>query len=62
MLWTLLPKRKVTHAHPAVTIEDYALYFGLDLQDIQAGRASRICVGDSRRGRQPRGDRDSRDH
>lgn len=44
MLWTLLPKRKVTHAHAAVTIEDYARYFGLDPQDIQAGRASRICV------------------
>lgn len=44
MLWTLLPKRKVTHAHAAVTIEDYARYFALDPKDIQAGRASRICV------------------
>lgn len=44
MLWSLLPKRRVTHAHAGVAIEDHAQFFGLDPQEIQAGRDSRICV------------------
>lgn len=44
MLWTLLPKRSVIHAHEAVPVEEYARHFGLDAQAVQTGRASRICV------------------
>jgi poly-beta-1,6-N-acetyl-D-glucosamine biosynthesis protein PgaD len=44
LLWTLLPRRQVTQSHAVDTIEDYARYFGLAVQEIAAGRESRICV------------------
>lgn len=44
LLWTLLPTRKLTHAHGVHTLEDYAEQFDLDEDEIIAGRASRICV------------------
>jgi poly-beta-1,6-N-acetyl-D-glucosamine biosynthesis protein PgaD len=44
MLWALLPKLEVTQAHAVEEIEDYAGFFGLELREIAAGRASRICV------------------
>ncbi|HEY2345338.1 MAG TPA: poly-beta-1,6-N-acetyl-D-glucosamine biosynthesis protein PgaD [Xanthomonadaceae bacterium] len=44
MLWTLLPTRKLTHAHGVQTLEDYAEYFDLPEHDIVAGQDSRICV------------------
>ena len=44
LLWTLLPTRKLTHAHDLQTLDDYAEYFDLDENEILAGRESRICV------------------
>ncbi len=44
LLWTLLPTRKLTHAHALQTLEDYADWFDLDEREIVAGRESRICV------------------
>lgn len=44
LLWSLLPKRKVTHAHAMLSTGDYARHFGLGEADINAGRDSRICV------------------
>lgn len=44
MLWTLLPSRKLTHAHGVQALEDYAEYFDLDEGAILAGQDSRICV------------------
>ncbi len=44
LLWTLLPTRKLTHAHGVQALQDYAEYFDLDEGDIIAGRDSRICV------------------
>jgi poly-beta-1,6-N-acetyl-D-glucosamine biosynthesis protein PgaD len=44
LLWTLLPTRRLTHAHGVQSLEDYAEYFDLDEADIVAGRNSSICV------------------
>ena len=44
LLWTLLPTRRLTHAHGIQALEDYAAYFDLDEDDIVAGRDSSICV------------------
>jgi len=44
LLWTLLPVRKLTHAHGVQTMDDYAEYFDLEEKDIVAGRDSGICV------------------
>ncbi|HEV2607982.1 MAG TPA: poly-beta-1,6-N-acetyl-D-glucosamine biosynthesis protein PgaD [Xanthomonadaceae bacterium] len=44
LLWTLLPSRKLTHAHGVQSLHDYAEYFDLDEPDIVAGQASRICM------------------
>ena len=44
LLWTLLPTRRLTHAHGVQSLEDYAEYFDLDEDAIVAGRNSNICV------------------
>jgi poly-beta-1,6-N-acetyl-D-glucosamine biosynthesis protein PgaD len=44
LLWTLLPTRRLTHAHDMQALQDYAEYFDLDEDDIVAGRNSSICV------------------
>ncbi|HVN43568.1 MAG TPA: poly-beta-1,6-N-acetyl-D-glucosamine biosynthesis protein PgaD [Steroidobacteraceae bacterium] len=44
LLWTLLPRRKVTRAHELTTLEDYAAAFQLPAEEITAGRASRVAV------------------
>jgi poly-beta-1,6-N-acetyl-D-glucosamine biosynthesis protein PgaD len=44
LLWTLLPTRRLTHAHDLQTLDDYAEYFELDEAEIVAGRNSQICV------------------
>src|ERR1700712_4762987 len=44
MLWTLLPTRKLTHAHGVQALTDYAEYFDLKESDIVAGQGSRVCV------------------
>ena len=44
MLWTLLPKRQVTHAHAITTLDDYASAFDLPSEDIADGRDSRITT------------------
>lgn len=44
LLWSLLPKRKATHAEGTLTTADYARHFALDEAAIQAGRASRVCI------------------
>ena len=44
LLWTLLPTRRLTHAHDLQTLADYAEHFDLDESEILAGRDSRICV------------------
>lgn len=46
LLWSLLPKRKATHAHAAPASSDYARHFGIAESEIDAGRASRVCVVD----------------
>ena len=44
MLWTLLPKRQVTHAHAITTLDDYAAAFDLPPGDIADGRDGRITT------------------
>ncbi len=44
LLWSLLPSRRVTHAHALQALEDYSDYFDLDEGEILAGRESRACV------------------
>ncbi len=44
LLWTMLPRRTVTHAHEIESAEDYASTFGISVDEINAGRASRITV------------------
>ena len=44
MLWTLLPTRRLTHAHVVQSLEDYAGYFDLDEAEILADQSSRVCV------------------
>jgi poly-beta-1,6-N-acetyl-D-glucosamine biosynthesis protein PgaD len=44
LLWTLLPTRKLTHAHDEEMLADYSDYFDLDEGEILAGRESRVCV------------------
>ena len=44
LLWSLLPKRKVAHAHASPTTADYARHFAIPEAEIEAGRDSRICV------------------
>jgi poly-beta-1,6-N-acetyl-D-glucosamine biosynthesis protein PgaD len=44
MLWTLLPKRQVTHAHEVTTLDDYGRAFNLPTEAIVAGRSSRIIT------------------
>ena len=44
LLWSLLPKRRVTHAHATLSTADYASHFAIAEQDIREGRAARICV------------------
>jgi len=44
MLWTLLPKRQVTHAHAITTLDDYASAFNLPAETISASRHSRITT------------------
>ena len=44
LLWTLLPRRKATHAHSTQSLEDYAAAFELDAAQIARGRDSRIVV------------------
>jgi len=44
MLWTLLPTRKLTHAHGVQQLADYAEFFDLPEAQIVAGQGSRICV------------------
>lgn len=42
--WSLLPKRRVTHAHVTLTIADHARHFGIDERQVASGLHSRICV------------------
>ncbi|WP_159016000.1 poly-beta-1,6-N-acetyl-D-glucosamine biosynthesis protein PgaD [Cognatiluteimonas profundi] len=42
--WSLLPKRRVAHAHAALTSVDHARHFGVDERQVAAGLQSRICV------------------
>jgi poly-beta-1,6-N-acetyl-D-glucosamine biosynthesis protein PgaD len=44
MLWTLLPKRQVTHAHSITTLDDYAGAFNLPAGTIAASRTNRITT------------------
>lgn len=44
MLWSLLPKRRVVHAHTTLSTADYARHFAIPEQEIRAGRDARICV------------------
>ena len=44
LLWTLLPRRTVTHAHATETLADYAAAFDLDAGGIARGRGSRIVI------------------
>jgi len=44
LLWSLLPKRGVTHAHAILSTADYARHFGIAEREIDAGLGSRICV------------------
>ena len=44
LLWSLLPKRRVTHAHPILSTADYARHFRIAEGEITAGQGSRICV------------------
>ncbi|NUS37503.1 MAG: poly-beta-1,6-N-acetyl-D-glucosamine biosynthesis protein PgaD [Lysobacter sp.] len=44
LLWSMLPKRKVTHAHATLTTLDYARHFAIREPEIDSGRASRVCV------------------
>jgi len=42
--WSLLPKRRVTHAHVTLTTADHARHFGIDERQVASGLQSRICV------------------
>lgn len=42
--WSLLPKRRVAHAHITLTIGDHARHFGIDERQVASGLQSRICV------------------
>ncbi len=44
LLWTLLPKGRVTRSHAVTTLDDYAAKFHLDPAEITAGRTSRVAV------------------
>jgi poly-beta-1,6-N-acetyl-D-glucosamine biosynthesis protein PgaD len=44
MLWTLLPKRQVTHAHSITTLDDYASAFNLPAGTIADSRNNRITT------------------
>ncbi|MEO6698790.1 MAG: poly-beta-1,6-N-acetyl-D-glucosamine biosynthesis protein PgaD [Paraperlucidibaca sp.] len=44
MLWSLLPKRKVSVQPTAHTLQASASYFGLSQESIEQGQAARICV------------------
>ena len=44
LLWSMLPKRKVTHAHATLSTADYAGYVGLAEPDNRTGREARVCV------------------
>ena len=44
LLWTLLPRRTVTHAHATETLADYASAFALDAELIARGRRGRIVT------------------
>lgn len=44
LLWSMLPKRKATHAHATLTTFDYARHFAIPETELEAGRDSRICV------------------
>jgi poly-beta-1,6-N-acetyl-D-glucosamine biosynthesis protein PgaD len=44
LLWSLLPSRRLTHAHGVQVLDDYAEYFDLPESEIVAGRDSTICV------------------
>ena len=44
LLWSLLPKRKATHAAGTLATADYARHFGIDEAAILGGRASRVCI------------------
>ncbi len=44
LLWTLLPSRKLTHAHGVQTLDDYAEFFDVAKHDIITGRNSHICI------------------
>jgi poly-beta-1,6-N-acetyl-D-glucosamine biosynthesis protein PgaD len=44
LLWTLLPKRRVTRDHALTTLEDYAGAFDLPAAAIEQGRGNRITT------------------
>ncbi|HSR65771.1 MAG TPA: poly-beta-1,6-N-acetyl-D-glucosamine biosynthesis protein PgaD [Xanthomonadaceae bacterium] len=44
LLWSRLSKRKAGHAQGTLSIADYARHFDLPEAEIDAGRASRVCV------------------
>ena len=44
LLWSLLPKRRVTHAHATLSTADYARHFAIPEREIREGRDARICV------------------
>jgi len=44
LLWSLLPKRRVIHAHATLTTTDHARHFGIDERQVASGLQSRICV------------------
>jgi len=44
LLWTLLPRRKVTRAHDVATLEDYAAAFHLPAEAVIAGLNSRVIT------------------
>jgi poly-beta-1,6-N-acetyl-D-glucosamine biosynthesis protein PgaD len=44
LLWTLLPKGRITTGLPAATLEDCADHFRLPVESLTEGRGSRITV------------------
>ena len=44
MLWTLMPKRKVTHPHTANTLDDYAETFAIPADSLDRAQHSRITT------------------
>lgn len=44
LLWSMLPSRRLTHAHGVQALEDYAEYFDLPEEEITVGRESNVCV------------------